>query len=263
MNAQADGGAEAVVRRLVGKVALVTGAGGGIGAATAHRLASEGAAVGVVDLQEEGVQTTVAAIGAAGGQALALVGDVTSTATITDLVRQARERFGGRIDILINNAGINRDGLAARLTEEQWDAVLTVNLKATFLCAQAVQPVMREHNDGRIVNTASIAALGNVGQANYAASKAGVIGLTRTLALEWSRYGIRVNCVAPGGTETRMTAGIPAEIKEKLMAGIPLKRFAQPGEIAAAHAFLVSDDASFITGQVLFVDGGASVGSTL
>lgn len=248
-------------RRLAGRVALVTGAGGGIGAATAARLASEGAAVGVIDLQVDGVQNTVANLESAGGRALALVGDVSSAATVADLVRQARERFG-RVDILVNNAGINRDALAVKLTEEQWDAVMAVNLKAAFLCAQAVQPHMREAGGGAIVNTASIAALGNVGQANYAASKAGVIGLTKTLALEWARYGIRVNCVAPGGTETRMTAGIPPEIREKLMGTIPLKRFAQPSEIAAVHAFLVSDDASFVTGQVLFADGGASVGST-
>lgn len=239
----------------------MTGAGGGIGAATAARLASEGAAVGVIDLQVDGVQNTVANLESAGGRALALVGDVSSAATVADLVRQARERFG-RVDILVNNAGINRDALAVKLTEEQWDAVMAVNLKAAFLCAQAVQPHMREAGGGAIVNTASIAALGNVGQANYAASKAGVIGLTKTLALEWARYGIRVNCVAPGGTETRMTAGIPPEIREKLMGTIPLKRFAQPSEIAAVHAFLVSDDASFVTGQVLFADGGASVGST-
>jgi 3-oxoacyl-[acyl-carrier protein] reductase len=249
------------MKRLEGKVALVTGAGGGIGAATAQRLAIEGAQIGVIDLMADGVRETARAIESAGGLAIELVGDVSNAATVTALVAQAKEYFG-RVHILINNAGINRDALAARLTEEQWDQVLTVNLKATFLCAQAVQPIMREQNDGRIVNTASIAALGNVGQANYAASKAGVIGLTKTLALEWARYGIRVNCVAPGGTDTRMTAGIPADIRAKLTETIPLKRFAQASEIAAAHAFLVSDDASFITGQVLFVDGGASIGST-
>jgi 3-oxoacyl-[acyl-carrier protein] reductase len=151
--------------------------------------------------------------------------------------------------------------MAARMTDEQWDAVLDVNLKGTFLCCQAAFATMREQNAGCIVNTASISAEGNIGQANYAASKAGVIGLTRTLALEWARYGIRVNCVAPGGTDTRMTAGIPEQIREQVLSRIPLKRFARPEEIAAVHAFLVSDDASYITGQVIFADGGVTVGA--
>ncbi|MFN8636101.1 MAG: beta-ketoacyl-ACP reductase [Chloroflexota bacterium] len=248
--------------RLSGKVAIVTGAANGIGAATARRLASEGARLVVVDLAEDSLAETVGAITSSGGEALALAGDVSNADDVARIVKQAHEQLG-RIDILINNAGINRDAMAARMTEANWDAVLDVNLKGSFLCAQAVQPIMREQNDGRIVNTASISALGNVGQANYSASKAGLIGLTRTLALEWSRYGIRVNCVAPGGTDTRMTAGIPDNIRESIMQRIPLKRFASPDEIAAAHAFLVSDDASYITGQTLFVDGGSSVGLTL
>ena len=164
-----------------------------------------------------------------------------------------------QLDILINNAGINRDAMVAKMTEEQWDAVLNVNLKGSFLCAQAAHVPMREQKDGRIVNTASIAALGNIGQANYSASKGGIISLTRTLALEWARYGIRVNCVSPGGTETRMIAGIPPDILERLKKQVPLQRMAKPEEIAAVHAFLVSDDASFITGQVIYVDGGTSV----
>jgi 3-oxoacyl-[acyl-carrier protein] reductase len=246
--------------RLDGRVALVTGAGGGIGAATALRLAQEGAVVAVLDRDAAGVEGTAESVRAAGGVPLSLVGDVTDRASVEQVVRQVAEQHG-RLDVLINNAGINRDAMAAKMTEEQWDAVLDVNLKGTFLCSQAAFAVMREQNAGCIVNTASISAEGNIGQANYAASKAGLMGLTRTLALEWARYGIRVNCIAPGGTETRMIAGIPDHIREQALSRIPLKRFAQPAEIAAVHAFLVSDDASYITGQVIFVDGGATVGA--
>ena len=244
--------------RLTGKVAMVTGAGGGIGAATARRLSVEGARVCVIDLTKDGVAETVEKIRGAGGEALGLTGDVSRKAEVSGLVERILREFG-RLDILINNAGINRDAMAAKMSEEEWDAVLDVNLKGSFLCAQAALAPMREQKDGRIVNTASIAALGNIGQANYSASKGGVISLTRTLALEGARYGIRVNCVSPGGTETRMTAGIPPEILERLMKQVPMQRLAKPEEIAAVHAFLVSDDASFITGQVIYVDGGTSI----
>ena len=248
--------------RLTGKVAMVTGAGGGIGAATAKRLSVEGARVCVIDLTEDGVAATAESIRRAGGEALGLRGDVSQKTEVGGIVERILQEFG-RLDILINNAGINRDAMVAKMTEGEWDAVLDVNLKGSFLCAQAVMAPMREQKDGRIVNTASIAALGNIGQANYSASKGGIISLTRTLALEWARYGIRVNCVSPGGTETRMTAGIPPEILERLMKQVPMQRMAKPEEIAAVHAFLASDDASFITGQVIYVDGGTSVGHLL
>jgi 3-oxoacyl-[acyl-carrier protein] reductase len=193
---------------------------------------------------------------------------VASREDVQKAVDAATSTYGG-LQILINNAGITRDGLTTRIKDgetrlmedEKWDAVLNVNLKGTWLCSQIAAVPMIQQGGGRIVNTASIAALGNIGQANYAASKAGIIGLTKTLALEWARYNIGVNCVAPGGVNTRMTETIPEKIIEKLLDGIPFGRFAEPEEIAAVHVFLASPDASYITGQVIFVDGGVSVGA--
>ncbi len=245
--------------RFLDRVVLITGAASGIGAATARRFAREGALVGINDADAAGAETVAQEIQAAGGKSLAVPGDVTKRAEVAEMVRQIVAAWG-RVDILINNAGINKDAMAAKMTEEQWDEVLDVNLKGTFLCAQAVLPGMRERGWGRVVNTSSIGALGNIGQANYAASKAGVIGLTKTLALEYAKYGVTVNCVAPGATMTRMMAGIPDKIKEQIIAKIPAGRVASPDEIAAVHCFLASDDAAYIVGQVIFVDGGISVG---
>jgi 3-oxoacyl-[acyl-carrier protein] reductase len=185
------------------------------------------------------------------------------------MVDTAVEQFG-RIDVLINNAGITRDALTTRvkdgqisyMAEENWDAVLEVNLKGTWLCSQISAVPMIQQGGGRMVNTASTSALGNIGQANYSASKAGVIGLTKTLALEWARYGIAVNAVAPGAVKTGMTAAIPEKIMSELLKKIPYGRMAEPAEIAAVHAFLASDEASYITGQVLIVDGGLRIGSS-
>ena len=246
--------------RLKDKVAIVTGAGSGIGAATARRLASEGAAVVCADAVGENAEKVAAEIQSAGGKAAGVRCDVSKKAEVDAAVKKALDAFGG-LQILVNNAGITRDGFAKKLDEAKWDEVMAVNLKGTFLCCQAAMIPMMEKNYGRIVNTASIAVLGNPGQANYSASKAGIIGLTRTLALELSRNQVTVNCVAPGATDTPMFKNVPDDIKQKIIGSIPLKRMAKPEEIAALHAFLVSDDAAYITGQVVFCDGGSSVGA--
>jgi NAD(P)-dependent dehydrogenase (short-subunit alcohol dehydrogenase family) len=245
--------------RLEGRVALVTGAGGGIGAATARRFAREGATVVVNDVDLELARPLVTELQKEGARALSIAADVTARTDVEAMVDHVVGEFG-RLDVLVNNAGVNRDAMSHKMTEEQWDQVLAVNLKGTFLCAQAVLAGMRERGWGRVINTSSVGSLGNIGQANYAASKAGVIGLTRTLALEYAKYGITVNCVAPGPVMTRMLAGVPEAIREKIVAKVPVGRIARPEEIAAVHAFLASEDAAFITGQVLFVDGGMSVG---
>ncbi|HEX9923036.1 MAG TPA: 3-oxoacyl-ACP reductase FabG [Anaerolineae bacterium] len=252
---------------LENKVALITGAGNGIGRATAIRFAREGASVVIADLDEAGLAETQQQVADAGGEVTAVTGSVTSRDDVQTMVDTVVSTYGG-LSILINNAGITRDGLTTRIkdgevrlmSDEKWDVVLDVNLKGTWLCSQLAAVPMIEAGAGRIVNTTSIAALGNVGQANYSASKAGVIGLTKSLALEWARYGIAVNCVAPGGVKTRMVESIPEKVMEHLMKGVPFGRLAEPEEIAAVHAFLSSKEASFITGQVIFVDGGTSVG---
>ncbi|MEK7440307.1 MAG: 3-oxoacyl-ACP reductase FabG [Chloroflexota bacterium] len=253
--------------RLQNKVALITGGAGGIGRATALRFAKEGACIVVTDMDEAGLNETAKMVNDGGGKAIAVAGSVTNRADMQKVVDAAVSNFK-RLDILINNAGINKDALAVRvkdgevkmMSDDQWDAVMNVNLKGTFICAQIASVQMMSQKFGRIVNTSSIGSLGNIGQANYAASKAGVIGLTKTLALEWARFNITVNCVAPGATKTKMTAGMPENVLQSVLEKIPLRRMAEPDEIASAHLFFVSDDASYVTGQVLFVDGGITVG---
>jgi 3-oxoacyl-(acyl-carrier-protein) reductase len=245
--------------RLKNKVALITGGGSGIGEATVLKFSEEGAKVVINDVNKEDANNVAKKAKAKGSEVLVCIADVCKKSDVENMIKQIIDKFG-RLDILVNNAGINRDSFVKKMSEEQWDKVIDINLKGTFLCAQAALVPMTEQKSGRIINTASIGALGNIGQANYAASKAGVIGLTKTLALEGARYNINVNCVSPGATNTAMTAGIPPEIAQKVKEKIPLGRFAEPKEIAEMHLFLASDESSYITGQVIFVDGGISVG---
>jgi len=254
--------------RLKDRVALITGAGQGIGRATALRFATEGARVAVNDVDQDAAKEAVAAIQQAGGEAFFAAADVTDRVQVQAVVDQIVEQWG-RLDILINNAGITRDALTVRIKDDEvqkmdeaaWDAVLNVNLKGPFLCAQAAALPMIRQQYGKIVNTASVGMCGNIGQANYSASKAGIVGLTRTLALELARYNINVNCIAPGGVKTRMAAAIPEKILEGLVQRIPFRRLAEPEEVAALHLFLASDESAYITGQVVFIDGGLTVGT--
>ncbi|WKZ42643.1 MAG: 3-oxoacyl-ACP reductase FabG [Anaerolineales bacterium] len=250
------------------KVALITGGGNGIGRAIVLRFLQDGAKVVTVDLDQAGLAETLKEAGQVAGQVRGEVANITKREEVQRVVDSIVKEHG-RLDILINNAGITRDALTTKvkdgevklMTDEQWDAVLEVNLKGSWLCAQIAAVEMIKQKYGRIVSTASVAAIGHMGQSNYAASKAGVVALTQTLALELARFNIAVNCIAPGGTKTRMTAAIPENIMASLIERIPLKRFADPCEIAAVHAFLASDEASFITGQCIFVDGGQTVGA--
>jgi len=241
---------------LQGKVAIVTGAAQGIGRAIAEALAHAGADIAVADLDPGRSADAVAAVEKIGRKALNVkvnVADANDTKTMAEQVIKA----WGKIDILVNNAGITRDALLLRMKEEDWNLVLQVNLNGTFNCTKAVLQPMTKQRYGRIVNIASIVGvMGNVGQANYAASKAAVIGFTKTVAREYASRNVTVNAVAPGFIDTAMTQGLPAEVKETMQKQIPLGRLGTPADIAAAVRFLVSDDAAYVTGQVLHVNGG-------
>ncbi len=241
---------------LQGKVAIVTGGAQGIGRAIAEALAEDGADIVVADLDPGRSQEAVAAIETVGRKALNVKVNVADFNDTKAMAEQVLKEWG-KIDILVNNAGITRDGLLLRMKEEDWNLVLQVNLNGTFHCTKAVLQAMTKQRFGRIVNIASIVgAMGNVGQANYAASKAAVIGFTKTVAREYASRSVTVNAVAPGFIDTAMTQGLPPDVKEALQKQIPLGRLGLPSDIAAAVKFLVSDAASYITGQVLHVNGG-------
>ena len=241
---------------LVGKVALITGAAQGIGRAVALLLAQHGADIVVSDINLEKAQETAREIEALGRRAMAIKVNVVNLEDVDRMIQAILGEFK-EIDILVNNAGITRDKLILRMTEEDWDAVLNVNLKGTFNCTKAVIRHMSKQKSGKIVNIASVVGeMGNAGQANYSASKAGVIGFTKTIAREFALRGINVNAIAPGYIETPMTEALPEKVKEELKRMIPMERLGRPEDVAEGVLFLVSEASSYITGQVLNVNGG-------
>jgi 3-oxoacyl-[acyl-carrier protein] reductase len=242
---------------LQGKVALVTGASRGIGRAIALELARQGAKIAVNYAGSEAkANEVVEEIKNMGGEAFAIQADVSDAQAVDRMIKTVLERFG-RVDILVNNAGITRDNLLMRMKEEEWDDVININLKGVFNCTKAVTRPMMKQRYGRIVNIASIVGvMGNPGQANYVAAKAGVIGLTKTAARELASRNITVNAVAPGFITTDMTERLNEEIKAEMLKQIPLARFGEPEDVAKVVAFLASDAASYMTGQTLHVDGG-------
>jgi 3-oxoacyl-[acyl-carrier protein] reductase len=241
---------------LNGKIALVTGAAQGIGRDIARGLAADGADVAICDVNLEAAQKTATEIEALGRKSLALKANVAASAEVTAMIDQVVSTLG-RIDILVNNAGITRDGLILRMKDEDWDLVLSINLKGAFLCAKAALKHMTKQRTGTIINIASIVgAMGNAGQANYVASKAGLIGLTKTIAREYANRNVTANAVAPGFIDTAMTQALPENVRQELARQIPLGKLGTPEDVANAVRFLASPLASYITGQVLHVNGG-------
>jgi 3-oxoacyl-[acyl-carrier protein] reductase len=244
------------------RVAIVTGAARGIGAAVAQRLAQDGFAVGVIDLNEDSCTGTVEAITDKGGQAIGIGADVTDPAAVKAAVERVADQLGAPT-VLVNNAGITRDNLLFKMTEDDWDSVLGVHLRGAFLMSREVQKHQTEQGWGRIVNLSSTSALGNRGQANYSAAKAGMQGFTKTLAIELGKFGVTANAIAPGFIETEMTAATAARLeidfedfKKGAAAMIPVQRVGQPADIAALVSFLAGDESGFISGQVIYVAGG-------
>jgi len=241
---------------LNGKVALVTGAAQGIGRDIALALAMDGADVAICDVNLEAAQKTATDIEAKGRKSLALKTNVAASADVMAMIEHFIEKFG-QIDILVNNAGITRDGLILRMKDEDWDLVLSINLKGAFLCTKAALKYMAKQRGGTIINIASVVgAMGNAGQANYVASKAGLIGLTKTIAREYANRGITANAVAPGFIDTAMTQALSENVREELAKQIPMGKLGTPEDVANAVRFLASPWATYITGQVIHVNGG-------
>lgn len=243
-------------KKLEGKVAIITGGARGIGFSIAECFSSNGAISVIIDLEQEAVDEAVRKIDDAGFRAVGFAGDVTNPDSIAEIFKEIHEEFE-KIDILINNAGITRDGLIMKMKESDWDVVLNVNLKGTFNCIQKVCRFMMKQRSGVILNiTSVIGIMGNAGQANYAASKGGVIALTKSSAKEFASRGIRVNAIAPGFIKTEMTDKLPKEVVDKYSEAIPLLRMGLPEDVANMCVFLASDEANYVTGQVIQVDGG-------
>ncbi|HYU71470.1 MAG TPA: beta-ketoacyl-ACP reductase [Ktedonobacteraceae bacterium] len=248
--------------RLEGRVAFITGAGRGIGAATALRMAEEGAQVVLADIDTEGCKQVSAELDRLGSEGLVVPCNVADSAMVQDAIDKAANHFG-RLDILVNNAGVVRDNLLFKMSEDDWDTVMKVHLKGAFLCSRAAQKYMVQQKYGRIVSLSSTSALGNRGQANYSAAKAGLQGFTRTLAVELGQFGITVNAVAPGFIDTEMTRTTsrrmgfdPDERIAEAVKFIPVRRVGQPRDVANVICFLSSDEAGFVSGQVIYVAGG-------
>ena len=242
--------------KLEGKNALITGGAQGIGKSIALAMAKEGAGIGIADVNLESAQATADEIKALGVKSLALKLDVSNQANVSEAFKTFKTEFGS-LDILINNAGITRDTLLMRMKEEDWDAVLNINLKGSFLCSKEAIKIMVKQKAGKIVSISSVVAfMGNPGQANYSSSKAGLIGLTKTIAKEYANRGIRANAVAPGFIQTAMTDAVSEEVKNEMHKAIPLGKFGTSEDVANAVIFLSSADSDYITGQVIHVNGG-------
>jgi len=242
--------------RLENKVAIVTGAARGIGEAIAYRFVEEGAKVTLCDVDEDGLEQVGAKIKEIGGACMLAAGDIVDRAFVQSMVDDTVKTFGS-LDVMVNNAAITRDAILHKMTEEQWDQVMDVNLKGSFNCLQAAAIYMRSQGSGSIINVSSTSRFGNPGQLNYSATKGGVVGMTRTAAKELSRKKITCNCISPGTIWTDMLKAVPKPIQEQFKAGIPLGRFGEPREVAHLAVFLASEEASYITGQTINCDGGS------